>query len=337
MRKSTSNLPILAALAVAGFLAAGHAVAEDKPEESAKAVKKFGNYVFKPIEIKPSPHFFYYEGRFLFINKESSPVMIYGFDEPLGGKFEPRFLEFQILKDGKWEKLPSGYCGTGAQDFPMLPGKEYEFVTSLVNFKEQDTPLTGKIGVNGCWSEPFVLDWKKDRSAGKFEQARKENFEKARALFAKAGFREELLAGDDFCSRLLEAMIKEASAKDVEDSFPAFAGKLEVFPAIQLNGSIMIEFESDKPEGFPREFSGHFVLDPVKFSPEWYREAVKRDVSVWKREDSMKMELDDGSNFDSPFYLSIIYEPFDKTKRPSKEDAKKVFRTMLGVLDGWLK
>lgn len=337
MRNSTSNLPILAALAVAGFLAAGHAVAEDKPEAPAKAVKKVGSYVFKPIEIKPSPHDFYYEGRFRFINKESSPVMIFGFEAQLGGKFEPRFLEFQILKNGKWEKLPTGYCGTGAQDYPMLPGKEYEYVTSLVSFKEQDAPLTGKIGVSGYWSEPFVLDWKKDRSAGKFEQARKENFEKARALFAKAGFRKELLAGDDFCSRLLEAMIKEASAKEVADSFPAFAGKLEVFPVIQLNGSIIIEFESDKPEEFPREFSGHFVLDPVKFSPEWYREAVKRDVSVWKREDSIKMELDDGSSFNAPLYLSINHAPLDQAKQPSKEDAEKVFRNMLGVLDGWLK
>ena len=325
------------ACAVAVFLAAVHTVAGDQPETPVEAAKKVGSHTFKPIEIKPSPHGFYYEGRFLFINKESSPVMIFGFDEPIGGKFEPRFVEFQILRNGMWQKLPTGYCGTGAQDFPMLPGKEYEFATSLVNFMEQDAPLTGKIGLSGYWSEPFVLDWKEDRRAGKFEQARKENVEKARALFTKAGFKKELLAGDDFCSRLLDAMIRQASAKDVTDSFPSFTGKLEVFPVIQLNGSIKIEFESDMPEVFPREYSGYFVLDPVKFSPEWYREAVKRDMSVWQREDGIGMELDDGSSFDAPLYLSINYAPRAQAKRPSKEDAGTVFRNMLEVLDGWLK
>jgi hypothetical protein len=322
---------------VAVFLGAVPAFAQHQREAPVDAAKKVGNYVFKPIEIKPSPHDSYYEGRFLFINKESSRVMIFGCDDPLDGKFEPRFLEFQILKNGKWEELPAGYCGTGAQDFAMHPGKEYEFVTMLDYFEEQDAPLTGKIGVNGYWSEPFVLDWKKDRRAGKFEQARKENFEKTRGLFAQAGFKKELLAGDGYCSRLLQAMMKETSAKDVAGSFHPFAGKLEVVPSIQLNGSIRIDFTSDEVRDFDNEYRGWFVLDSNRFNPAWYREAVKRHVSAGKWGDGMKMELDDGSNFDSPFYLSIIYEPFDKTKQPSKEESEKVFRNMLGVLDRWLK
>lgn len=323
--------------AAAIFVGAVPIFAQDQPEPANDAVKKVGKYVFKPIEIKPSPHHFYYEGRFLFINRESSPVMIFGFDKPLDGKFVPRFIEFQTLKDGKWEKLPSGFCGTGAQDFALRPGKEYEVITGLASFQEQDAPLTGKIGVDGYWSEPFVLDWKKDRSNGKFDLARKENLENVRKLFAKAGFKKERLESDDFCSWLLEAMIKEASAKDVEDLFPTFAGKLAVFPVLQLNGSIKIEFESDKPENFPREYSGYFVLDPRKFSKTWFREAVKQHVSVGEWGEGVKMELDDGSNFDSPFFLSIEYVPFDHAKRPSKEDSEKLFRKMLGVLDGWLK
>lgn len=322
-------------LAAAIFAGAVPVVAQDQPEEPAAAVKKVGNYVFKPIEIKPSPHGGY-KGRFLFINKESSAVKIHGFDEPLDGKFVPRFLQFQVLKEGKWEEIQVGYCGTGAQDFAMQPGKEYEFIAGLDSFDEQDAPLTGKIGAGDYWSEPFVLDWKKDRSSGKFDLARKENFEKVRAGFAKAGFKQELLAGDDFCTRLLQAMMKETSAKGMADSFHPFAGKLDEVPWVQLNGSIRIDFESGDSRASKTEFRGYFVLDPRRFSPEWFRKAVKQHVRVAELTDCINMELDDGSNFDAPFYLSIYYKPFDHAKRPSKEDSEKLFRSMLGVLDGWL-
>ncbi len=307
-------------------------VAQEQTETPKEAVKKVGSYVFKPIEIKPSP-FGEYEGRFLFINKESSPVRISGFNEPLDGTFEPRFVEFQMLKDGTWENIPVGYCGTGAQDFAMQPGKKYEFVTSLDSFKEQDAPLNGKIGVDGYWSEPFVLDWKKDRNGGTFELARKQNLEKARALLAKAGFKKELLKGDDFCGRLLQTMMKETSAKGIEGSFHPFAGKLDVTPGIELNGSIRIDF----PRDGRGEYQGWFVLDPSRFSPAWFRKAVKQHVEASEWGEGVEMKLDDGSSFNSPFYLCIKYVPLDHAKQPSKEDSEKVFRNMLGVMDGWLK
>jgi hypothetical protein len=332
--RHTHGFWIIAAAILAGAVPA---VAQNQPEEPAAAVKKVGNYVFKPIEIRPSPNGATYEGRFLFINKESSPVEIFGFDEPLDGKFEPQYPAFRVLKDGEWKEFHFGHCGTGAQQFAMQPGKEYEFITGLWGFDEQDAPLTGKIGVTDYWSEPFVLDWKKDRSAGKFDLARKENFEKVRAGFAKAGFKQELLAGDDFCTRLLQAMMKETLAKDMVDSFHPFAGKLDVVPSIQLNGSIRIDFVSDEVRDNDTEFRGWFVLDPHRFSPEWFRTLVKQHVEVGEWGEGVQMELDGGSHFDAPFYLSINYVPFDHAKRPSKEDSEKLFRQMLGVLDGWLK
>lgn len=322
---------------VAIFASALPIFAQDQPVAPTEVVKKVGKYVFKPIEIKPYPGGTGYEGRFLFINKEASPVEIFGYHEPLDGKFDLRFVEFQVLKDGKWEAIPVFSCGTGAQQFSMRPGKEYQFFASLWRFDEQDTPLTGRIGTDDYWSEPFVLDWKKDRSAGKFDLATKENAEKVRKLFAKAGFKKELLVGDDFCSRLLQEMMKETSAKGMADSFHPFVGKLDVTPSIQLNGSIRIDFASDESRNYRTEFTGWFVLDPRRFSSEWFRKAVKRHVEVGEWGDGMKMELNDGSHFNAPFYLKVIYEPFDHAKRPSKEDSEKWFRSMLGVLDSWLE
>lgn len=315
------------------FAAAVPAVAQDPPD----AVKKVGSYVFKAIEIKPSPNGDDYTGRFQFINKEASPVMISGFDEPFDGKFEPRFVEFQVLKDGRWEKIPVGYCGTGAEEFAMQPGKEYEFIAGLWSFNEQDAPLTGRIGVDDYWSEPFVLDWKKDRGSGKFEQARKEHFEKLRIGFAKAGFKKELLAGDDFCSRLIQAMMKETSAKGMADSFHPFVSKVELTPGTELSGSIRIDFGSDEVRNLNNEYTGWLVLDPNKFNAEWFRKAVRQHVKTGEWGDGIQMELDDGSNFRSPLYLCIKYVPFDHAEPPSKEVSEKLFRNMLRVLDGWLK
>jgi hypothetical protein len=307
--------------------------AEDQPETPAKVPK----YAFKPIEIKPSPEDGVYEGRFLFINNTAAPVMVPSFDEPVGGRVTPQFLRFQMEKKEGWEELEVGYCGLG-DEIPMAPHKAYEFVVSLSRFDESETPVTGKLGVADFWSEPFVLDWRKDRSAGKFAQARQENFAKVRAAFAKAGFKQELLEGDDFCFRLLQVLMKPTSGKTAAVNFPPFVGRLDVVPQIGLDGKIRIDFGSDEIRNYDTEYQGWFSLDPAKFTPEWFRAAVKEHVSASQRGDGgVGMELDDGTNWKAPFYLHVTCEPFDKSKRPSGEDAGKVFTQMLGNLDGWLK
>lgn len=324
-------------LVVAIFAAALPALGQDQPKSPNAAVEKAGNYVFKPVEIKPSPDGENYEGRFLFINKDSSPVKVFGSDEPIGEKFEPNYPSFQILKDGKWTKLEVGYCGTGAQQFAMKPGKEYQFYLGLWIYEEQDAPLTCKVGLEDFWSEPFVLDWKKDRSEGKFAKATSENFAKVRAQFAKAGFKKELLVGDDFCKRLLGAMMRETSTKDMGASFQPFAGKLDVIPWIGLDGKIRIDFQSDEARKYKTEYTAWFSLDPRNFSPEWFRKATKQHVEVIKLDGPISMDLDDGSSFRGPLYLNIKYEPFDKAKQPSKEDAEELFKRMLAAMDAWLE
>lgn len=327
---STGAVWMIAAVMIAGVLPV---IAQEQPPTPPKE----SEYVFKPIEIKPAPGGRNYKGRFLFINKSAKPVMVSGFDEPINGKFEPRFERYQILKDGKWTELFMGYCGTGAMDFAMKPGKEYQFFPSLWGFKAQDTPLTCKVGFGDFWSESFVLDWKKDSSEGKFAKATTENFKKVRAEFAKVGFNKELLVGDDFCKRLLGAMMTETTAKDMAGSFQPFVGKLDVTPGINLDGTIRIDFESEREGSYNNHYQGWFSLDPKKFSAKWFRNAVKKHVTVSKWGDGFQMNLDDGKSFTSPLYLSINYELSNKSKLPSKEESEKLFRRMLGVLDTWLK
>jgi hypothetical protein len=322
-------------LIAAAILAAGFPLAaQDQPEAPAKLPK----YAFKPIEVKPSPDDGVYEGRFLFINNTSSPVTVPSLDEPVGSRLAPYFVDFQMRKGNEWSDIETGYCGL-ADDIPLAPHKAYEFVVSLSSFHESETPVTGKIGVGDFWSEPFVMDWKKDRAAGKFAQAKQANFANARAAFAKAGFKPELLEGDDFCFRLLQVLMKPTSGKTAaEASFPPFAGRLDVIPRIELDGKIRIDFESDETRNYDNDYNGWLSLDPARLTPEWFRAAVKEHVSVSQRGDGgVSMELDDGTSWRAPFFLQINCEPFDKSKRLSKEDALKVFTQMLRNVDGWLK
>lgn len=303
-------------------------------DQHAEKPAKAPEYSFKPIEIKPSPCDGVYEGRFLFINNTEKPLVVPAFDRPLEGKLVPQFLTYQMQKGGTWSELKVGYCGL-PDEIPMEPHKAYEFVVSLSRFDESDTPVTGKLGVAEFWSEPFVLDWKKDRSAGKFAQANQENFAKVRAAFAKAGFKDELLVGDDFCSRLLQSLMKPASEKAVVATFPPFVGRLDVIPGIDLDGKIRIDFQSDEVKEFDHEYQGWFSIDPAKFSPEWFHTALKEDVRISDWGDGVQMEL--SPTFDSPLHFQINCEPFDKSQRPSKENAGKLFTKMLENLDGWLK
>lgn len=268
--------------------------------------------------------------------------MVNGFDEPENGKFEPRFIRYQTLNGGVWNDLEIGYCGTGAEEFPMKPLKSYEFHASLYPFDEQETPLTGRVGFDvyvgdeggwvEYWSYPFVLDWKKDKESGEFASVKKEHIEKLRAEFSKAGFKKELLVGDDFCSRILQSMMKESQGQEPATSFKPFLGKLDVTPSFQLDGSVRIDFTSDEVRNFDNAYRGWFRMDPRKFNPKWFSEAVKDYVEVGKWGDGIKMELDDGSSWDSPLYLSINYVPFEKSKAPTEKDAAELFARMLKVL-----
>lgn len=305
------------------------------------------SYVFKPVAVNPSPYGEFFHGRFLFINKGTSPVMVSGFDEPVEGKFEPRFLRYQILKEGVWKTLPIGYCGTGAMDFAIKPGQEYEFHDLLTSFPEQDTPLTGRIGFDvptkvvgrseQYWSQSFVLDWTKDRKSGAFAAAKNEHDKKLRTLFSGVGFKEEVVAREDFFLGFIESMLRQASTQAGGGVFKPFSGKLEGTPVLELDGKIRIDFSSIERQDSESLYSGTFLLSPRKFNPKWFREAAKRHVTAGRYGNGVEMILDDGSWWNSPLYLRLEYAPSKNQKIPSGEDAKTWMSEMLKVLASDLK
>lgn len=333
--------------AIALFAVSAPGQAEDQPQIHRIAIAN-STYVFKPIAITPGPDGNDYNGRFIFINKGPSPVRVNGFDKPIHGKFVPRFVRYQTLEAGVWKEIEIGYCATGQQDFAMKPAVSYEYHVSLYPFHEQDAPLTGRIGFDvfandkneweEYWSYPFVLDWKKDRESGEFAAVKTEHYKKLRAAFSKAGFKEELLVGDDFCSRLLQSTMQVTSEQEAATSFKPFVGKLDLTPNFELDGKIRIDFDSDEERNFRSEYQGWFSLDPRKFSPQWFHKAAKQHVEVFKHDDdSITMELDDGTSWDSPLYLSIHYAPFGKSKAPTEKESEALFTKMLNVLEKCLK
>lgn len=328
------------------FLAVS-ALGQEEEQPQIKRVQAVNStYVFKPAAITPSPDGKGYNGRFLFINRRKSHLNVNGFDKPEKGKFEPRFIRYQTLNSGVWKELEIGYCGPG-EEFPMRPLKSYEFYADLYPFDQQEAPLTGRIGFDvyggdECgwveyWSYPFVLDWKKDRESGEFSSVKKEHYKELRTAFAKAGFKDEILVGDDFCSRILQSMMKEIKALEPVASFQPFLGKLDITPSFQLDGSIRIDFASDEVRNFDTEYTGWFRLDPRKFNPQWFHEAAKHHVKVGKWGDGVQMELDDGSSWNSPLYLCIKYVPFDKSITPTEKESKASFARMLNVIEKCLK
>ncbi len=321
---------LLAVLSLSAFAVAQEQKLPDEPK-----VKKPGNYVFKPIEISPAADEESYKGRFLFINKENKPVNISGFDVPLNGKFVPRFVRFQTLKDGVWTEIQMGYCGTAPMDFPMASNTSYEFHIDLPYSDEHETPV--RVGLLEYWSEPFVLEWKKDRESGRFANARKELMQQLRKSFADVGFKEEFLVGDDFHTKLLQSIMKKTSAPEAATSFSPFAGKLNITPNIDLNGTIRIDFSSDEVRDYNQQYTGWFSLDPKKFKPQWFHKAAKVHSSASKWGDGIQMELDDGESFESALYFKIIYEPFDKGKIPDEKAAKALLTEMLKVIGEHLK
>ena len=308
--------------------------ADEKPAPSRRA--KLPAYTLKPALIVPSPDGYGYIGHFSFIHQGTEPVYVSGFDEPLDGKFIPRFIGYEKLAKDKWIDVPVGYCGTGAMSYEMKPKVPYEFIVRLYSFEEQEAPLTGRIELDGFRSEPFVLDWKKDRASGAFAAARKAHFEKLRAAFTKAGFDPKMIEGDDFVKRLIGSMLN-AMVADKENGFVKFEGDLDFVPEIQLNGGIRIDLYSDNEGVTPSVYHGWLVLNPKKFTRAWLKNEAPKHI---KADDSgvhrLDMELDDGTDrwsMDNTLWIKIGYT---KANGRSFDTAKQTMAKMLDALDTWL-
>ena len=155
-----------------------------------------GGFIFKPIEIKPSPNGKDYEGVFVFVNNTNKIIEIPLLEMPVGKKIRPANTVFQTFTNGKWtqEKF---FGGILAQSHSIEPGTKYELFVDIM-LEELPNPVTARLGFTGqnLWSETFILNWKKDRDEGNFLHSKKLHFQKVKEAFEKTGFKNELSAMD---------------------------------------------------------------------------------------------------------------------------------------------
>ena len=108
------------------------------------------------------------KGVFTFTNTTGRPLRVSGFDSPDDGEFQIRFTRYQFQTPKGWQDLHIGYCGTGAQDFVLQPGRTYKIREWLDTYgwltsQTGGTATVGRIalptlrGYPEIWSEPFTI------------------------------------------------------------------------------------------------------------------------------------------------------------------------------------
>lgn len=313
----------------------------------------------RSVGIRPSHKDQSYTGVFSFIHQGELPLKIDCAERPMGRRFLPNNVQYQVLRNGIWTKVEShgeGWCF----DFDIPAGVRCELDVDLSPFKEQDTPLTCRVIFN--WdqypSESFVLDWKSDKMAGKFEAAKKAHADKLRAAFLKSGFRPELLREDEFPLDILKKMIvdfKKSSKIGAWFEFPD--GVLEIEPEILWKGDVYIKFDTSsvRSEGAAvAKCWGYIRWNPDKLNRALIQKLRKSanfaGVTVDEEERrpdgfSIKIEPDDDPlDPDTNEYMSrpfAMYLRFSLPKdavftMPKKEDTEKAIDSVMDFLSGCL-
>ena len=78
-------------------------------------------------------------GFFKFRWTGSKPIKLWGFGFKDDGAFRVRFETFSKYKDGIWDEVMIGYCGTGAETYELSPNKDYTLRIPLKYFKKECT------------------------------------------------------------------------------------------------------------------------------------------------------------------------------------------------------
>ena len=315
-----------------------------------------GKYIVPPkvevraMEIRPSHDGENYGGRFLFIHHGKEPLKIDCDERPVDRRFLPNNVQFQVLKSGVWTKVETnghGWC----YDFDIPSGVPCELDVDLSPFEEQDKPLTGRVIFN--WdkypSEPFVLDWKSDREAGKFLAAKNAHAERLRAAFLKSGFRPELLKGDDFLLRIVKDMIDSVTKSgEVGAWFGLVEGDIEISAKILFKGDVFIRFENHHQDP-GAHFWGFFRWHPDKLSRALIQRLKKTDARASvtgdkenRRPDGFFITIDPDAPID-PDTLEYIGKPFEMLlylslakdaalPMPTKGESTKAFDSAMDFL-----
>lgn len=294
-------------------------------------------FVFEEIEIQPSPNQDSYVGRFIFINRSDDAIKFFGDDPPNNNKFEPQFADFQIRDEGVWRDLEVGHSEIGVEKFSLVPKQAYEFKIDLSGFKEQKEPLVGRVGFEGVWSSPFILDWVGDRESGDFEKARTRNINDLRNLLLKSGIRKNLVLKNNFIDVLVSSLLRQASNGDgfklEEQKKP-----LDVAFEITSDGLIRIDFATGNIRDQSVQYRGWIVLNPSRFSLLWLNNAKQKLISVVKRGNGLRLQFG-GSGWDNEtvLYICIDYESSIPGYKPSLEESKDVMEKMLSEFSSWFK
>ena len=73
-------------------------------------------------------------GVFTFRHTLDRPMKLWGFGFKKDGSFRVRFEQFSRRENNRWDQVPVGYCGTGAETFELAPNREYILLIPLWPF-----------------------------------------------------------------------------------------------------------------------------------------------------------------------------------------------------------
>jgi hypothetical protein len=88
------------------------------------------------------------------------PLAFWGFGQPEGRKFVPRFSEYRTFVNADWESDRVAYCGTGAATYLLQPGVDYElwiFVPASKMRAGAKLKVSAKSPEGTFWSDPLTI------------------------------------------------------------------------------------------------------------------------------------------------------------------------------------
>lgn len=307
------------------------------PGDSSALHQSQGHVVFKARDIVPSPTGQSYMGFFVFRNNSRRPIHLSGSEGPRAGIYTATQVEFEVQGNEDWTKLDIGYDGI-PNEFTVAPNSECLLAIDLFAFKERSVSVVGRVRVGGYTSESFVLDWAADRSKGRFRLAREQNLNKIRKLLRGVGFKRSVIAGEDFCRRLLVTILSPTDSDDL--GFAPFRGDLDVVPIESLGGNLRFDFHGSVLVDDEYQYSGMLVLNPATFTPAWYQTAALNYSAVGTWGKGRTLKLDDGSGFYSDgnkLYLEIKYRAPHGQTLPDEDASKRLLSRILDKLGDCLE
>ena len=116
-------------------------------------------YDFKFMKAGPPNGEGYRMGYFKFRWKETKPIHLWGFGFGKDGLFSVRFAAFSKKSRNGWKEIEYGYCGTGAEMYPLEPDKDHVLLIPLEPHSEAAEQWVVKLnGENiSVISEPFIV------------------------------------------------------------------------------------------------------------------------------------------------------------------------------------